>query len=477
MRKSLTGAALAALLIASPALADPATPEGASAALARYAAVIGQAAVDKGAVSVKPDGDSYVVTWTLDAIIPKPKSIGDPIVSVAPFSYRETPKGEGAFAWHADSFPKISISDNSDEPGTLLINGDMVLIDVDFDPHAPEPLHATADIGKFSVDFTLKKSDGPVDYHATTADQHVDVVAKKGAADGTVDLTLRNTASSGVQRLAASIEAAKGAEVDATLNEGTRHAAIAIQGLRSDALGAVAAYLAAHKDEAALEEDPQMADLIKAAIPFFDHFALTGDQSGDKLVSAVAVGGFDKTDLAIESTGAAPDDRARLHIAFDKLTAASPLLPAWTASVFPLSFDMDWRVEFHGLDKAAALAVESGGNGDGDAIQGAITQQPARLDAKASLRSPIIALDATSQATLTPPPSGTTHVTADGLDKLADLIKKIGLDPHDTQQYLAMLAAVGKIARKDADGHLAWDVQGAGQDVRINGTPLTKLMR
>ena len=477
MPKNLLGAATAALVVASPALADPATPEGAQATLARYAALIGQAAVDKGAVSVKPDGDSYVVTWTLDAIIPKPKTIGDPLVSVAPFSYRETPKGAGAFAWHADTFPKISISDDSDEPGTMVIAGDMVLIDADFDPHAQEPLHANADIGKFSVDFTLKKGDGPVDYHATTADQHVDAVAKKGAADGTLDVTLRNTASSGVQRLAASMDAAKGAEVDATLNEGARHAAIAIQGLRSDALGAIAAYLVAHKDEAALDEDPQVADLLKAAIPFFDHFALTGDQSADKVVSAVAVGGFDKSALALEGSGAAPDDHARLHIAFDALTAASPLLPAWSASVFPLSFDMDWSVDFHGLDKAAALAIDSGGNGDNDAIQGALAERPARLDAKASLRSPIIALDATSQATLTPPPSGTTHVTADGLDKLADLIKKIGLNPHDTQQYVSMLSALGKIARKDPDGHLAWDVQAAGQDVRVNGAPLSKLMR
>jgi len=194
------------------------------------------------------------------------------------------------------------------------------------------------------------------------------------------------------------------------------------------------------------------------------------------VVSAVAVGGFDKTELALETSGALPDDRARLHIALDKLTAASPLLPAWAASVFPLSFDLDWNVDFHGLDKAAALAVDAAAGGDGDAPLAALTERPAHMDAKASLRTPIIAIDATSQATLTPPPSGATHVTADGLDKLADLIKKIGLSPRDTQQYLAMLTAVGKIARKDADGHLAWDVQGAGQDVRVNGTPLSKLM-
>ena len=475
MTKALCGAAVAALLIAAPALAEPATPEGAKAVLDRYAAIIGQEAIDKGLVSVKPDGDAYLVTWDFGPIIPKPEKPADPTISIAPLSYRETPKGDGAYAWRAEALPEVTIADTSNESGTMRFAAENAVIDADFDPKAQEPMHAKADIGKFTVDFSMKKDDKPFEYHAATLDQHFDLVAKVGAADGTVDVESHHAAASGAQHVAVSVDSANGAQVDATLNEGARHAGIIVQGLRSKALGELAAYLVANKDKTAPELKQPVAVLLVQALPLFDQFSLTGEQGADKLVSAFAVGGFDKAQTALDINGAAPADHAHWRLAFDKITAASPIFPAWAASMFPLSFDIDLSVDFRGLDEAAKLAIESGFDGDGSAEMGALKARPAHLDSKISLHSPILSLDSTGQASLTPPQSATQRVTVDGLDKVADLVKKIGLAPRDAQQFGAWLATAAKIAKKDAGGHLTWDISGWGPNVIVNGTPLSKL--
>ena len=390
MTNAPCGLALAALFIASPALADSATPEGARAVLDRYAAVIGQEAIDKGVLAVKPDGEDYLVTWDFGPIIPKPKKPDDPSVAIAPFTYRETPKGDGAYAWHADKLPEISITDTTLEAGTMRFATENAVIDADFDSKAPEPMHAKADIGKFTVDFSMKKDDKPFEYHGATRDQHFDLVAKTGAEDGTIDVESHNTAASGAQHIAVSVDAASGAQVDATLNEGARRAGIIIQGLRSKALGELADYLIANNDKTDVELKQPVAILLAKALPVFDHFSLTGDQGADKLVSAFAVGGFDGTQTTLDFSGATADDRAHWHLAFDKLTAASPIFPAWVASVFPLSFDIDWSVDFHGLDQAAKLAIESGFDGDGGAEMAALNARPVHLDSKFSLRSPVL---------------------------------------------------------------------------------------
>ena len=477
MTKASRGLALAAFLMAAPALADSATPEGAKAVLDRYAAIIGQETIDKGVLAVKPDGEAYLVTWDFGAIIPKPEKPDEPSVAIAPFTYRETPKGDGAYAWHADSLPEISITDTTQEAGTMRFATENAVIDADFDPKAQEPMHAKADIGKFTVDFSMKKDDKPFDYHSATLDQHFDFVAKTGAADGTLDVESHAIAGSVAQHVAVSVDAADGAQVDATLNEGARRAGIKVQGLRSKALGELVATLVANRDKSAIDLKQPVAILLVKALPLFDHFSLTGDQGADKLVSAFAVGGFDDAQTTLDFSGATADDHAHWRLAFDKITAASPIFPAWIAGVFPLSFDIDWSVDFHGLDQAAKLAIESGFDGDGGAEMAALNAQPAHLDSKISLRSPVLSLDSTGQASLNPPQSATQRVTVDGLDKLADLIKKIGLDPHDTQRYLGWLANAAKIAKKDADGHLTWDFSGWGPNAIVNGMPLSKLTR
>ena len=63
MRFALAAACLA---LATAAQADPATPEGAKAIADAYAAYLSPAALEKGFVTVKPDGEDYVVAFDME---------------------------------------------------------------------------------------------------------------------------------------------------------------------------------------------------------------------------------------------------------------------------------------------------------------------------------------------------------------------------------------------------------------------------
>ena len=88
----------------SPVLASPATSDGARQLEQSYADYLTRAVIDKGVVSVTPDGDDYVVAWDLEKGI---VLLGaDPgALKAARFSYRLTPTGDGAWRLAADGFP------------------------------------------------------------------------------------------------------------------------------------------------------------------------------------------------------------------------------------------------------------------------------------------------------------------------------------------------------------------------------------
>ena len=96
--------ALLVVAAASPALASPATSDGARRLEQSYADYLTRAVIDKGVVSVTPDGDDYVVAWDLEKGI---VLLGaDPgALKAARFSYRLTPTGDGAWRLAADGFP------------------------------------------------------------------------------------------------------------------------------------------------------------------------------------------------------------------------------------------------------------------------------------------------------------------------------------------------------------------------------------
>ena len=111
------------LLIAttSAPLAAPASLDGAHAIERGYVDYFGKAAIDKGVVSVAPDGDDYLVSWDLQKAL---DLVGSPAgaLRIGRFSYRLIPAGEGAWTATADRFPSLAFdvpTDKGKMTGTL----------------------------------------------------------------------------------------------------------------------------------------------------------------------------------------------------------------------------------------------------------------------------------------------------------------------------------------------------------------------
>ena len=106
-------------------LAAPATSEGAKAIEQGYADYFSKAVIDKGIVSVAPDGEDYVVAWDLQKAL---DLAGPPegALRIERFSYTLTPTGEGAWTIKADRFPSLAFdvpTDKGKATGTFDLSG------------------------------------------------------------------------------------------------------------------------------------------------------------------------------------------------------------------------------------------------------------------------------------------------------------------------------------------------------------------
>ena len=131
MRNLRVPAIAAALALSSgvwlpaDARADQATTEGARALEADYAAYFTRAVVDRGIVSVVPEGDSYRVTWRLQKAIDLAGGLQGAL-TIEPLSYRLIPVGGGAWKLEGDQMPRIVFNlptDKGRASGAIDFNG------------------------------------------------------------------------------------------------------------------------------------------------------------------------------------------------------------------------------------------------------------------------------------------------------------------------------------------------------------------
>jgi len=148
-----------------------------------YADYLTHAVIDKGVVSVTPDGDDYVVAWDLEKGI---ALLGaDPgALKAARFSYRLTPTDDGAWRLAADGCPTVSIDAPTDAgrmTGTFELRG--FGLHGGYDPAQPDFLQAKLGVdvaqAKFKVVDSQQTADTEFAETGISGETHV-----KSAADG-----------------------------------------------------------------------------------------------------------------------------------------------------------------------------------------------------------------------------------------------------------------------------------------------------
>src|SRR5260370_18368641 len=130
----LTASVLAMLLATAPALAETATPDGAKALDESFAAYFGQSAIDRGLITVMPQGDAYLVNFDLQRVA---DGFNVPGVSlrVGSWSCLTAQLPDGTWSVKSDNFPHIAFrapvqrgdAAKDEFSGTLPINGFVLL--------------------------------------------------------------------------------------------------------------------------------------------------------------------------------------------------------------------------------------------------------------------------------------------------------------------------------------------------------------
>ena len=136
MRQTPLIIAVAACAASSSGAMAAATPEGAKAMEAGYAAFLTQAVIDEGLLSIEPEGDDYVVTWDIQKAIDESKPTKGE-VTVEPFSYRLTPGPGGSWIFKSAKLPKVVFETDTDKGHSSgVIDFNQFNLDGLFDPAA-----------------------------------------------------------------------------------------------------------------------------------------------------------------------------------------------------------------------------------------------------------------------------------------------------------------------------------------------------
>jgi hypothetical protein len=469
-----------ALFAASSALAAPATNEGAQQLANSYAAYFSHAVIDKGVVSVTPDGDGYVVTWDLSRAMALIDADAGAL-AMKPFSYRLTPGDGGAWRLAAQTFPSVALNTATPEGrfgGTFDLHG--FQLDGVYDPAEPDFLRS-----RLGVDAIVGKLASHDDTQSTDIDLAEDGItaelrAKAAASGAGVDVALVQT----IKNLAETMVVKRGAGADSTVKVdysiGGADGAMSLSGLRAKEIADLWKYVVAHDD------DPPAPTALKAqfdaALPLWNELKIDADLEDFSVETPVGRATFKTLAERLGLSGLTPLATAEFGVAFDGLAFQSAHAPEWSARLTPVSLNLDLQFAGRGVDQAVQLALADPAFGEGgelasetqEKIDAALLAGDPKLTlAPGRLTMPAVDLAFEGEAAMTGgAPAGHFTVSADGLDKTLDLLQEIAKSEPDAQTAILGVTFLKGLAKTGTDGRLVWKIDIDPTGVLINGEPL-----
>jgi hypothetical protein len=481
MRAPWPSAAFLLVATTSAPLAAPATLDGAQAIERGYAEAFGKAAIDKGVVSVAPDGDDYLVSWDLQKALDLAGSPGGAL-RIGRFSYRLIPAGEGAWTATADRFPSLAFdvpTDKGKVTGALDLTG--FRLDAAYDAAQANFLRALVAVDSLADKFHVAGSDRAADFDLAESGISIETRAKTSDSGAGVDVAIAHSVKSLSEAILAPPPSGQGAPVAATYRIGAIAGGAAISGLRAREIGDWWKEVVAHNEgaDAAVELNRR----LRAALPLWNDLKTNGELHDLALQTPMAEATMKTFAEKVVLSGLAADGAAQIGVTIDELRFKSPLLPPWADQLSPVSFRFDLSLAVKGLDQAAELALDDpalDGKGElspqtPDKIAAVLVAGRPKLTlSPGRLTTPMLDLTFEGEASIaTGAPSGHFTFTADGLDKTIALFEEVAKTEPDFQPVALGLIFAKGLSTTGADGRLAWkvDVDEAGE-VSVNGAPL-----
>ena len=490
----LLTASFLTLAAGAPALAAPATSQGARAIEQGYAAYLSNAVVDKGIVSVAPDGDSYVVTWNLQKAV----QLTDPpanSVKIDKFVYRLTPGANGVWTLKGDAFPNFAFKGGDKALSDAALSMKGFHVDGVYDPQAPEMVKGALVADRMDGAFQMDQNGAASSVVFAQEGLALNLVVKAGADGAGYDVVQTQTLKGLTETVGpAKSEGGGGGAVGGVKGEDPKPAAAApdglnltykmsgvsgtstILGLRAAELADLWKYLVAHLADAA--PPPDFKTKLKVALPLWKDLTANADVSDLGVETPLGTGGAKAFGETLHISGLTDKGVARIALKVDSLAIDSPLAPPWAASLSNLSLDFDLGVSGDGWGKIANIVLDDPKFGDKDlspetnaaVVKTFLGGAPKLTLAPGRLTTPVIDLTFEGSAALTGgAPKGTLRITADGLDKTLALLGDIAQYQPDARGAMLGVTFVKGLAKTDG-GRLVWDVEIDGEGaVKVNG--------
>jgi hypothetical protein len=465
-----------ALLPALPALADPATPDGA----ARIAAALGRYLPQPDTVlSITPQGDTYRLRVALDGYLALiPENAGN--ASISPFDAVLTDMGGGRWQLDYDQPFKMSV----EVPGALTV--DLALAGMKgratFDEALGAFVENSGEATGMTMDETFVDPAGGAGRVVYRLDRMTYESTSVRGTEGGLDTRARYEAAGLFEAFSVP---APGSPMKFTLTAGSYSADLGGSDIRTPELLAIAAFLVAHPSEQALKADESgLKSVLRAALPIFGDIDMTGTMKSVSLQTMVGEFTADTLSFGIGANGAVKDGRFREAIGFTGLTLPSGLVPDYAKALLPKDGSIGFEVS--GFDAAAmadvvldGLTLSGPASSDLGARIGAVALPGGALNVMledGGLAGAGYDLTWTGTMTAGPQamPTGTGTVTLSGIESILTTLR--AGPPEASQGGAAAVAMARGLGRIEGE-RVVWDVE-ATTDGRllVNGNDLSPLI-
>lgn len=476
MKTSLALAALP-LLLASTALAGPATQDGADHLTQVFQTYLG---TTPGVVAVQPNGDAYDLTLNAAPLIGLGQEAGL-TGSVTPLNLALTDNGDGTWGVKMDQAISFTLA----KAGEFDLKEDIASTKIEgtFDEKLMTFSTLKGEFVGLKATQTMSAPEGQTHAEVSLDKGTVESSAKAGA-NGGADSTMTVTAS-GLSEVVTAPPMGEGQPgMPVTIKAENLTQTATGTGFRNDGIYKTVAWFVAHPDEAAMKADKAgLKSILTGALPFFDNLDSKG--SLDKLTVDTPMGmvGLDKIGFEMDLNGAVADGKLREAITLSGLTLPAGLVPDWAAPILPQKISLD--VQATDFDPAAGVTAALGaldlpeGMADttefNDKLKAAwlpkghvtVTLNPGALSGEGYELTYEGSMVAGPDA---PMPTGTAKITLSGADKLQAALNAA---PDDMKAQAMMGFGMAQGMAKQEDGKLVWEIDASTPGaLSVNGTPM-----
>ncbi|MCW1918550.1 hypothetical protein NX862_07280 [Rhodobacter sp. KR11] len=344
--------ALIPLLMASTAIAGPATEEGAAHLTEVFQTYLG---TTEGVVSVEIDGEDYAVTLDGSALFATLAQTGAQ-VTVSPVELTLTDNGDGTWGVLQDQAFSITTNDGMGAEGKQDIA--KLTMDGVFDESLMVLTSSTGTMEGWKSVNTQTMPDGTKISSETTVEMTTSTSTAVAGASGGADADIAYE-STGIAMTAAFPQGEGAPEMPIAIKAASATYSGKLTGLRAEGILGVVAFFVAHADETAIKSAKDEAKAaITAALPVWDNVLVDGKVSGISADTPVGPVALEEMTFTVDMNGAVSEGKFREAFSVSGLTLPAGLVPEWAAPILPQKVSLDFQAS--GFDAAAGIQAALG---------------------------------------------------------------------------------------------------------------------